>query len=86
MAERPGWRRAIVAGLPLGLLIGTKYAGVLFSAPLGILLLSCLAAGAWREKPARWGRALTLLAPLVAIVLVRVVAELKEILKLLDAK
>jgi hypothetical protein len=29
---------------------------------------------------------LTLLAPLVAIVLVRVVAELKEILKLLDAK
>jgi hypothetical protein len=57
---------------------------VLFSAPLGILLLSCLAAGAWREKPARWGRALTLLAPLVAIVLVRVVAELKEILEILS--
>ena len=70
LVERPGWRRAIVAGLPLGLLIGTKYTGVLFSAPLGILLLSCLAAGAWREKPARWGRALTLLALLSAVALV----------------
>ncbi|MEO6324678.1 MAG: interleukin-like EMT inducer domain-containing protein [Thermoanaerobaculia bacterium] len=69
LAEKPRLRRAIVAGLPLGLLLGTKYTGVLFAAPLAMLLLSCLAAGAWRRKPVPWGRTLALLTLLSAVAL-----------------
>jgi hypothetical protein len=65
-AQRPGRSRSIYAGLVLGLLVGTKYIGVLFLPLLAAVWLAARWGASPLEKPSRlawmWGAGAALLA------------------------
>jgi hypothetical protein len=66
LGRRPSGGRAVYSGLALGLLVGTKYIGLLFCGPLAAVL----AASAWAHRETwRKGRTTLLLALLAAVAL-----------------
>lgn len=66
LARRPRAAAAVFAGAAMGLLVGSKYLGLLLVAPLGALLLLCIAAPEPSAPPAHRRAALLLVISAVA--------------------
>lgn len=66
LARRPSAGAAVFAGAALGLLVGSKYLGLLLAAPLGALLLLCVAGSDPPAPPLRRRAALLLAAAAAA--------------------